>query len=402
MPQPGKNGPLNKADLDAAVKRINEQLEHSKANKARLEERAHEYDELKGALESLPEKIAHPIMVPFGPLAFFEGYIEHTNEVLTQLSSEWFAMRTTKSALEMVGRRQERLRRDQEDVAREERELYMRRQVAVGEGASASCSSSLDVPAPKDAPAGATVRYDEEGFFDIREPFFEDDDMTGSVPAASVCPPTPSEPKVLRPASTPARDTQVSPTMAEGHAAIGVGARRSSSTKAPVPPEGSDMFTRLKELERMEELEELEELDKLDELIGEGGHDAAQTVDAGAVQGHEGSKQQQNLSAPVVKSPADLFKMMSQVEQDSSSTAAAVASPEPSLAKSGMREGGFGGNILERIGSASTHVSAATVPSLGSASHASEHTLPASTADAGNAAPKRVSKFKAERQRTQG
>merc|ERR1719401_2587551 len=110
-------------------------------------------------------------MVPFGPLASFEGYIENTNQVLTQLSSEWFALRTTKSALGMVVRRQQRLEQDQADVEKELGELKMRRKLALGEGEALQASEAQTQAAPPGAPPGTTVRTDEEGFLDIREPY---------------------------------------------------------------------------------------------------------------------------------------------------------------------------------------------------------------------------------------
>mmetsp|Transcript_45418 Transcript_45418/g.91678 ORF Transcript_45418/g.91678 Transcript_45418/m.91678 type:complete len:346 (+) Transcript_45418:168-1205(+) len=345
-------------------------------------------------------------MVPYGPLASFEGYIEHTNEVLTQLSSEWFALRTTKSALEMVGRRRARLESDQVDVSREERDLLMRRRVAVEAGASGGRPPEAHVEAPPDAPAGAEVRYDEEGFLDIREPYAEDDDTVGAAPASSGYPTTPSGPKVLGPATV----AKATASAAESKAEAGV---RAKGGDAPKPPKGdSDVFARLKELERMEELEALEELDKLEELEEE-------EDDAGKAQDRGDGGQQPSARAAVVKSPADLFKMMSQVEDASSEAGAALPAEQgvtgpkgdhkaarapDDAARPKATDSGFARDILERVGSASIPAASAAASSTqtGPPRGTSESADSASAADAGNAAPKRISKFKAERQRARG
>uniref|UniRef100_A0A7S1RI18 Uncharacterized protein n=1 Tax=Alexandrium catenella TaxID=2925 RepID=A0A7S1RI18_ALECA len=408
MPSRVKRSNLNKAELDAAVKRIDGQLEHARANRAKLEERTREYDELQGMLETLPEKVAHPIMVPLGPLAFFEGYIEHTNEVLTQLSSEWFALRTTKSALEMVGRRRERLQQDQADVVREERELQMRRRVAVEAGASGSRTPAAatgtggGVP---DAPEGATVRRDEEGFLDIREPCL-DDDNDAAGPLRAVPTPTPSQPKVLGPASAPATASRAPTSSPESGEASGAVHAVAEGAQAPAVEGGGDMLSRLKELERLEELQELEDLDKLEELGDEGG-------DAGVLQAPNDIGQQESAPVATVKSPADLFRMMSEVEAGASSGVGVTGPAEPSAPPSkadrregtdvaassspvgdvppGAREAGFAHGIVERVGGASA-LPGSTPPLSGSSASAP-------SADAGTAAPKRVSKFKSDRQR---
>jgi unconventional prefoldin RPB5 interactor 1 len=46
-----------------------------------------------GVLEDLPTKLSHDIKVPFTKMAFFDGQIIHTNEVVMHLGAEWFAGR---------------------------------------------------------------------------------------------------------------------------------------------------------------------------------------------------------------------------------------------------------------------------------------------------------------------
>lgn len=43
--------------------------------------------------------------VPFGGFGFMPGQIYHTNEVMVLLGDNWFAKRTVKQAMEMIGRR---------------------------------------------------------------------------------------------------------------------------------------------------------------------------------------------------------------------------------------------------------------------------------------------------------
>mmetsp|Transcript_3459 Transcript_3459/g.11050 ORF Transcript_3459/g.11050 Transcript_3459/m.11050 type:complete len:384 (-) Transcript_3459:154-1305(-) len=380
MSSSGKRGPISKEAFAAAVKRIDEQLEHAKASKAKLEERSQEYDDLKGILERLPEKVTHPVMVPFGPLAFFEGYLEHTNEVLTQLSSEWFALRTTTSALGMVSRRKERLCSEQVGVARELGELQMRRHLAVGEGEDASVSYST----PPGAPPGATVRCDEEGFLDIREPIPEDDG--GNCVVAPV-----------PPSSTPA-------------AAPDAGAAHPSSEKG--------MLERLRELERMEELQELEELDELVEGYDHGSAEATASNTEGSAMLCPAGLESQRKPAEVcpgslgaaVRTPADIFAAMSRVEQEAASAASTSESAEP----------GRSGPALLRAGAARAHSQCgftappgasrpSSISEMGFAGNIRERSGPAEQPEAAvagcvdamasSAAPKRISKFKVDRQR---
>eukprot|EP00439_Symbiodinium_sp_Y106_P032691 s2090_g3.t3 len=145
----------------SALRRLDAQLAQARQNAEAISERSREYRELRGVLAELPEKVSHPVMVPFGPMASFPGQLVHTNEVLCQLSSEYFALRTTGNALKMVDRRLRRLQDEQTSADRELQELSLRRRLAGGEAESANSGSG---------PAGSSVRVDENGFLDIREP----------------------------------------------------------------------------------------------------------------------------------------------------------------------------------------------------------------------------------------
>lgn len=64
-----------------------------------------DYEALKARLETLPDKVSHEVMVPFGKLAFIPGRVRHTNEILCLLGDNWFVERSAKQAAQMVERR---------------------------------------------------------------------------------------------------------------------------------------------------------------------------------------------------------------------------------------------------------------------------------------------------------
>ncbi|GAQ79350.1 prefoldin chaperone subunit family protein [Klebsormidium nitens] len=53
----------------------------------------------------LPHKTRHPIMVPFGRLAFFAGELVHSNELLVHLGDQLYAERSARQAGEILERR---------------------------------------------------------------------------------------------------------------------------------------------------------------------------------------------------------------------------------------------------------------------------------------------------------
>ncbi|XP_059143741.1 unconventional prefoldin RPB5 interactor-like isoform X2 [Physella acuta] len=64
-----------------------------------------DYKALQDRLKTLPDKITHDVMVPFGKLAFMPGQIVHTNEILVLLGDNWFVERSAKQAAEIAERR---------------------------------------------------------------------------------------------------------------------------------------------------------------------------------------------------------------------------------------------------------------------------------------------------------
>lgn len=373
MPSQSPDGfHIDPEKLKAAVKRLDEQLEKARENSKLLQDKDRQYDDLRGVLEDLPAKVTHPVMVPFGPLAFFEGHLQHTNEVMVQLSSEWFALKTTKHALGTVDRRKQRLKRDLEDVEREVTEIENRRRLALGEGARAGIpmgahadpDGMLDIREPYDedaesppvaGPLGATVTRDADGYFDIREPLDEDVALSGGV------------------ASSASADAS--------------GASSGSDGWSSVRPD----FARLRELEQLQENEEQDELAELDELVdsyertGLPPNGVATSAAAlGSPPTDDPAPSSAACNSTDIRSPADLYRLMSacgsSAAMDPVPSAPASATPAQAFAPPLRQpaEKAFSGEVREHA----TQAVAAAAPNSG---------------DAG-AAPKRVSKFKAERQ----
>jgi len=64
-----------------------------------------EYEAVKSSLTLLSEKCKHPVMVPFGNVAFMSGTIVHTNDVLVLLGDNWFVEQSAKQTIEILNRR---------------------------------------------------------------------------------------------------------------------------------------------------------------------------------------------------------------------------------------------------------------------------------------------------------
>lgn len=343
------------AEYVAAVARLDAQIAKSKDNAMLLDGRLKDYDDLRELLTDLPEKLTHPVMVPYGPLAFFEGQLQHTNEVLVQLSSEWFVERTAKHAMGTIDRRQRRIRVEVADVDKETEDLEKRRKVAASEGGIVL--EPAGGPVPQGAPPGTSVQFDDEGFMDIREPL--DDD--GAVDESLAVP-----------------------------AYQGAG-------ENDAPDSADAVAKRLKELEKLEDLEELEgeedkedgldEMGELDDLVRHYEEEGAKGS-CGVPVSLGGAPEAGAPKPPgqPILNPADLAKMMSRVEASSSShsartekalaaaTAARAHQPDPEQQRA------FPGTVLER-----------GAPLGPQASPASD------SAGAAPQPPARISKFKADR-----
>jgi len=75
-----------------------EHIDHLKGTK-------NEYSELISTLEHLPDTLKPKIMVPMGKLAFFEGNIKNSNQIMVLLGENYFTKRSSKQAIEIFQRR---------------------------------------------------------------------------------------------------------------------------------------------------------------------------------------------------------------------------------------------------------------------------------------------------------
>lgn len=64
-----------------------------------------DYEAVKSSLTTLSEKCKHPVMVPFGNVAFMSGSLVHTNDVLVLLGDNWFVEQSAKQTVDILGRR---------------------------------------------------------------------------------------------------------------------------------------------------------------------------------------------------------------------------------------------------------------------------------------------------------
>ncbi|KAK2189464.1 hypothetical protein NP493_106g06045 [Ridgeia piscesae] len=87
-----------KAEQLSAIKKTGERI-------SQLEKYKNDYDNLKKQLKTLPEKVTHDVMVPFGKLAFMPGQLIHTNEITVLLGDNWFAEVSAKDAIGITERR---------------------------------------------------------------------------------------------------------------------------------------------------------------------------------------------------------------------------------------------------------------------------------------------------------
>ncbi|KAM9987825.1 hypothetical protein ACTFIZ_003162 [Dictyostelium cf. discoideum] len=70
-----------------------------------LKSTKNDYKQLIDTLQHLPDTLQPKIMVPMGKLAFFEGNLKNTNEILILLGDNYFAKRSSKQTIDIIQRR---------------------------------------------------------------------------------------------------------------------------------------------------------------------------------------------------------------------------------------------------------------------------------------------------------
>ena len=84
-----------------------------------------DYKALDERLTTITDKTRHTVMVPVAgtDLAFMEGYIQHTNEILVLLGDNYFVERSAKQAREIVARRMNKCGQMLEELNKERTHL---------------------------------------------------------------------------------------------------------------------------------------------------------------------------------------------------------------------------------------------------------------------------------------
>ena len=93
--------------LERSLYQTLEQKASSQQELLRLEQCLADYEGLSRTLETLPERVERPILVPHGKMAMFPGKLIHTNEVMVLLGDNYFALRSAQQAAQIATRRAE-------------------------------------------------------------------------------------------------------------------------------------------------------------------------------------------------------------------------------------------------------------------------------------------------------
>ncbi|ORY08166.1 hypothetical protein K493DRAFT_309958 [Basidiobolus meristosporus CBS 931.73] len=95
------------SELKLYAERVRATLKQTQEEIERWRTYSADYEASQNTLLKLPEETSYEVMVPLGKLAFMPGKLIHTNEVLALLGDNWFAERSCKQAVEIIGRRKE-------------------------------------------------------------------------------------------------------------------------------------------------------------------------------------------------------------------------------------------------------------------------------------------------------
>ncbi|XP_071957824.1 uncharacterized protein [Antedon mediterranea] len=85
-----------------------------------------DYETLEERLKTLPDKVTHQVMVPFGPMAFMPGQLIHTNEITVLLGDNWFVERSATQACGIAQRRIEHVQKVIKDLQKQKELLEAR------------------------------------------------------------------------------------------------------------------------------------------------------------------------------------------------------------------------------------------------------------------------------------
>ncbi|XP_071480119.1 uncharacterized protein [Diadema antillarum] len=200
-----------------------------------------DYTALKTRLSTLPDKVSHPIMVPFGKLAFMPGKLVHTNEILVLLGDNWFAERSAKQACDVIDRRKKYVGKMIDDLKKQQYLLESRL------GFVSDLKSTTEG-------RGDVVEIREDYDAEKEAKWREQRRANKKKKKASAEP-------------SPPPQTTATTKPSGGHQSLGSGgeegAGESGADTKAMSEEEERLWARLDELERQEE--ELDEMDMLDE-----------------------------------------------------------------------------------------------------------------------------------------
>ncbi|KAJ3358536.1 uri1, prefoldin-like chaperone [Allomyces javanicus] len=140
-----------------------------------------DYRDLHTTLSTLPDKVSHTVMVPFGPLAFMPGKLVHTNEITVMLGDNWFAERSARQAVGVVERRLKVVDGELQQAAKDRDALAAKLAVLTGAPLPGTSAGAGNTATPT-----ADVTEDGLPIMEIRET--EDEPEPQPAPASFVAP----------------------------------------------------------------------------------------------------------------------------------------------------------------------------------------------------------------------
>ncbi|KAL0146262.1 hypothetical protein V8B55DRAFT_1469221 [Mucor lusitanicus] len=95
------------SQINLITTKLSEQLNTLEQEYQRWTDYKTDYDALENQLKTLPDNTTKSAMIPMGKLAFMPGKLIHTNEILVLLGDQYYAERSAKQAIEILGRRRQ-------------------------------------------------------------------------------------------------------------------------------------------------------------------------------------------------------------------------------------------------------------------------------------------------------
>jgi len=119
-----------------------------------------DYEAVKSSLTSLSEKCKHPVMVPFGNVAFMSGSLMHTNDVLVLLGDNWFVEQSAKQTVDILGRRIAALQTQVDEL--QTRMQQIKTELSYAKGLAEESSDTVEIVEPYDEQVEQSWRTQHE------------------------------------------------------------------------------------------------------------------------------------------------------------------------------------------------------------------------------------------------